>query len=444
MILTISKHGRSSRDCEFLATHLEKPENEFVKIAEIGNSAATDLRGVLADMQITRNASPQAKACLMHISINPARNHSEAALIKEAHRARLEFDKGERPYIILIHGKPRVNSSEGGRNFAEGSSNSAEGGSDTHAHLVIGMCNSAGKSLSDSMSIIRGEVCARLGEFELNEPATPSRHTPAVLKKLRERNLHEVASWLTAAHGETPEKPVSAISAATRQRAKRNGINLPLAKSEIVAAWQRTGDISGFKIELSKHGYAIEKGQKPHVWLIRDSAAELDLGAADRLLRIKRRQFHKMMEPAGEQGQSFIQPRGLSADGRPRQEIVGAGAINRRETDIAAAVTVAAGRGPVAAGSDRLHREVAGGTHSGTTQPARGNGADRLKDRYSYRKLERLRALRILAAAGGHLARMSNFTPTGFGHELGPDPLPLIWGLTDMWGIPIPPPRPRF
>jgi hypothetical protein len=137
---TTSKHGRSARDCRNLVRHLNKLENDFSKVLEIGNSAAVDLEGVIEDMVILKDGSV-AIAALHHVTVNPAVVCTEEALLKAAHAARLELDPdGARPFIILCHGKARQ----------------APNAANAHAHLVLGNVNAEGRcSSADNLRLVR-------------------------------------------------------------------------------------------------------------------------------------------------------------------------------------------------------------------------------------------------------------------------------------------------
>src|SRR5665213_80541 len=195
MNYTTSKHGRSTRDCRNLITHLNKPENHFSKILEIGNTAACDLNGVIEDMVILKNGS-SALAAFHHVTISPKIVASEAAILEAAHAIRCELDpNGERPYIIICHGKDRRDPTA----------------AKIHGHLVLANVNAEGRALDDFQSKIRSEVVARTLEHKwaaLGEPAGSSRHHTKVITRLRERNQHQVADWMIAQLGENPEVPV--------------------------------------------------------------------------------------------------------------------------------------------------------------------------------------------------------------------------------------------
>ena len=88
---------------------------------------------------------------------------------------------------------------------------------------------------------------------------------------------------------------VSAMSSATRQRAKRAGVNLPLAKADVTAAWAKTQEIVAFKAALAAAGYTIEAGKKANVWIVADKDGNT-IGTVDRLHRKKRHEVQQLME----------------------------------------------------------------------------------------------------------------------------------------------------
>lgn len=113
MFLTVVKHGRTKRDTTKLAAHVFKAEeNTFVELAQLGNTLATDLPGMLKDTLIARDGVSPGSPSVFHVTPNPARSCSQGALLRVAHMARLELDpESSRPFAIIIHGKPRASGS---------------------------------------------------------------------------------------------------------------------------------------------------------------------------------------------------------------------------------------------------------------------------------------------------------------------------------------------
>jgi hypothetical protein len=91
------------------------------------------------------------------------------------------------------------------------------------------------------------------------------------------------------------EKPMSAMSTTTRQRAKRLGLNLPGSKATIVAAWQASPDFVGFLEKVREAGFSIARGDKAGVWIVTDTEGR-SVGALDRLLRLRRQEIRERME----------------------------------------------------------------------------------------------------------------------------------------------------
>lgn len=342
MIINCSKHGRTRRDTARLAGHLYKTENDFVLLAEVGNTAAVDLAGVLRDMELLRDGAIPGAAAFHHFPLSPATNRTHAEILEAAHKVRMEFDPdGTRPYGVVIHGKPRA------------------GDNATGEHLVLGNFDDTGRAIQDRFTILRTERLAREIEYSWRQdspgaPAEPcglGRHHVSVLRALR-KSRPEVAAWLVNAHGERPEKPKSSISSASRNRAKRLDFNLPAARAAVQKLWAETLEIGAFRAALTSAGYEIASGTRPGVWVLRDTKNGFVLGALDRLLRLKRRAVRNMMmEMTDERKQRETQPGLGAADDRSRQEAVRPGQGNRH-----------------AAGSTEAVARVNGGTGSRTRQ----------------------------------------------------------------------------
>src|SRR6266702_1062274 len=351
MIVTCSSHGRSKKDCDAVVKHLLKTdENDFIKIAEIGNSSATTLDDVVQEMQLQRDSS-SALVSLHHLTINPGRNYTEAELLAAAHAMRRELDPDDqRPYIVVIHGKQRQAAvgPEGG-----------VVGSETHAHVLLGhvFC---GVPLTDRLSKRRTEMVARVCEYKFGEYCTLGPGHRYSIKRLRQE-APQIAEWMIDAHGENPEKPRSAISANTRQRAKRIGVDLPKAKASVVSAWQLSQEEPfAFRAALRADGLAIIAGAKTNVLLVVDADGNI-IGALDRLLRKKRHGvLHLLLENDNGISKTEIEHRERTADDRSATVQPGSG--DQRKADSIGAAADAAGTSRVARGrgSDRVHSSISG------------------------------------------------------------------------------------
>lgn len=294
MIITSVKHGRTSRDGVNLIRHLLKPENDYVHVARIGNSFAPDLFELALEMELYRDASPSL-AAFHHLTINPARNLARPQLLAAAEQVRLELDPdGVRPYAIVVHGKKRAE----------------KGGANEHAHVVLGHVSSTGKALRDSWVKIRTERVARELEFAYGEPATLGRHHKAVLKVLQKHSPN-VAAWLTRAFGQEPPKPTSSLTPGSRSRALKNDFNLPAAKATLRQLLAEGNGLADFRPRLEGAGYTIKPGEKRGVFVISDPNGYV-IGAADRLLKVRRATFKTMMEYSVEGPRNLVRSVGHS------------------------------------------------------------------------------------------------------------------------------------
>lgn len=391
MIINCSKHGRTRRDTAKLAAHLYKSENDFVLLAEVGNTAAMDLAGALRDMELLRDGAVPGAAAFHHFPLSPATDRTHAEILEAAYALRREFDPdGTRPFAVLIHGKERAGGADGR----------------VHGHFVLGNFDSEGRAVKDRFTKIRTERLAREIEYSWRQdspgsPAEPcglGRHHVSVLRALR-KSRPEVAAWLVDAHGEKPEKPKSAISSASRHRAKRHSFDLPAARAAVQKVWAETLEIGAFTTALASAGYEIAPGTKPGVWVLRDSKNGFVLGAVDRLLKLKRQAVRTMMmETTDERKQREAQPRLGAVDGRARAEALRPGQGHRHAAGSTQAVAgVDGGSGSRARErSGAPDRRIADQHFNRTARTGAASADTRPQARFSYRALDRKRAVRRL------------------------------------------------
>lgn len=439
-IITVSKHGRTRVDCNNLAAHLLKLENVYVAIAEIGNSAASNVRGVIEDMEIARDASTSS-ACLHHFSINPATPFTDEALVAAAHRVRLEFDKaGTRPYLILVHEKAWI-----GNEPARGKERKWDGNEKVrrHAHLVLGHV-ADGVALKDKFSKIRTEKIARQIEFDAGEPPTLGRHHKAVIAEL-EKTAPATAAWLRSAFGHNPAKPNSSMGSNSRQRAKRSGVSLPAVREKIRSLWSASTDKSAFIREMMASSLHVQPGQRKGVWIVQNQGTTL--GALDRLLGLKREEVRKLMETLDEESKRSIRQRHAS-ECSAGQRAVGAGA-KAFSADQRATAAPGTSRAP----GDR-QRERSGGENAlvvgrdlglatvawrdPTTLRSKAYTPHRISHRKGLILLRAASLARVMAIIAAHARHQAWLVP----NEIEVPSLTNPWA-TDIWGIPIQPRRPR-
>ena len=146
MIINCSKHGRTHQQTVNLSVHLYKAENDFVTLAEVGNTVAADLTSALHDMELLRDGAVPGAAAFHHFPISPATDRTDSEIIDAAHALRREFDPdGSRIYCIVIHGKARAGDAEGR----------------IHGHLILSNFDATGRAVKDAYTKLRTERVAR-------------------------------------------------------------------------------------------------------------------------------------------------------------------------------------------------------------------------------------------------------------------------------------------
>lgn len=422
MIITIVKHARTARDANALRRHVFKSEdNDYVDVAEIGNSLASDVQGVLDDALAYRDGAFPRSPAAFHITLNPARMCSRKTFLEAAHLARLELDpEDSRPYAIVVHGKAR-----------------ASGSGYLHGHLILGRYFE-GRALKENYSAIRLEKVSRLSErLILHEPAVLGRNHASVVRHLKKSDP-ETAAWLIEAHGESPEKPQTSYSSRTRSLAKRRGLNLPRARTQLKRLWETAGELPAFERAISRKGFIIEKGEKPGVLVVRHVESNLVLGSVDRLVKVNRRTIMEMFEHARRRADRFDESASRKEDLRADTEDP-----SRRARAEASAGIAARAAGGVRHGPDQIDHQSFGANSSEPAKPElshrKSNRATRSYSTYHHRQgLKVLRHLDLTALSklSSSLSRNTRARPRrGVRHD---DYLVR----KDIWGIAILP-KPR-
>jgi hypothetical protein len=266
MIIQHVRHGRTRRDAANLARHLgRRDDNEAVDIIDPAGLAASDIASALAAMQ--RLASKPNAAAFHHLSLSPGVDQSDADLRADARRVLSEMGAEDHAFVIVRHMKPSV-----------------AGRATSHVHLIVSHWGLSGKALNDGWLRLRLERLAREIEFDRCHPLTAGRHDKAIMKALRNKGRHDVADALQQRRPE--EAPRSAITSDKRQALKRQGISDVEARAAVAQAWKVSDNAQSFRAALEAAGLSLCQGRKAGVWIV--SNGEVEIGALDRLLRLKR------------------------------------------------------------------------------------------------------------------------------------------------------------
>lgn len=169
---------------------------------------------------------------------------------------------------------------------------------DVHWHVLVGEVDPAtGRVLRSSFDRLIHELVARVSEHRFGHAFVLGKHTKAVIKGLRKRNLACIADKLETLAGAATILPAEAFSHAQHQEKKRLGLDLPalrqIVKSAVNSATSRI-DLIG---KLEAAGMTLMPGDKPNTWIVRDHRGHL-IGALHRLASKRKYEIDQLMTHA--------------------------------------------------------------------------------------------------------------------------------------------------
>lgn len=222
MVIKGSSRGQSATDVRRLVDHLLADENESVEVAQIQGTAATDLRGALAEMRAVSFGSRTRKA-LYHASINVGRDE-DTAMARD--RWLEAVDELERHLGLIGHPRAVVVHLKRGRE---------------HVHVVWGRCDPVTlKCTSDSNNYRRHEECSRALEERFGLRPVVGAHTRLA---------------------DTP-RPVAAATHADLQAAERTGVAVADVAVRIRGAWAESANGREFAAALTRRGLCLATGRR--------------------------------------------------------------------------------------------------------------------------------------------------------------------------------------
>lgn len=267
MIITTRRHGRKPRDVRNLFNHLMRGED--AEVVGIGGVALSNAEAVLNYMQAMRNGT-RASVSLHHITLSPEEEIDDVQRDQMVRETLKSLGAEDHAWLLWHHEKIRY----------------AKGGGAPHFHLVVGHVGPDGKALDDGNSFRKLEAVARSLEVDWGHELTPSRRAIRVARDLVE-DRPDVAAAIVRAQGQ--ELPKSAMTSNSRAATLRQGVDLPKVRAEIATAWKTNGPEG-----VRKAGFEILSGKKPGVWIVVQNGFEL--GALDRLVRVKRAAIREAVE----------------------------------------------------------------------------------------------------------------------------------------------------
>ncbi|WP_111473969.1 relaxase/mobilization nuclease domain-containing protein [Methylobacterium sp. XJLW] len=399
-----------------LARHLLKGENHPTVSAPRG-LGSPDVFGQLQEL-VAQCAGGRTTRPVYHVHCSPDPGIADNAAARARFWALMEgeFDLARQPYCGVVHDKD-------GR---------------VHEHRVYALVRPSGSVIDLSHDYARREKCARIVEYEAGLAPVPSKHARSIAQALRKDGRHDVAGWLVAAGATRAERPIAKVTPGERRVEERTGVPLDDLRRAVFSAWQVSADGPGFVAALQARGLDLRHGREGPVVVDASGTAHLAtrlVGAGSRRLTgeriraaaVRARLNGLMLEGAGD---------GRRAD---RAAAGRDGNDSARHPGGAGAAGGGWGVGLRRPGGGDVRPDGGGG---GSHGQGRGAALDRLRVSTGARRVVMRRHLagfdvsldRYQAAAERARAaaeRLDDLADNGQTRGLA------LWGVTDIWGIPI-------
>ena len=253
MILKSSQRASARR----LADHLTNAhDNERVVVLSSRDLVrGDDVHHALAEM----DAISKGTSCTQHLHhamMNPAQSLTEDQWAQAWAVYEQEFDLENQPFIEVEHHKE-------GR---------------THRHRVYDRITEQMKAVEFSWSRVRNEKIARVLEHEFGHDMTVGKHNKAVMARLREEGMDQVADWMEHGKAHEQARPVAEKSHADHQIEKRTGLSKAEAEQAIRQCWDRSDSGHSLKAALEEDGLMLARGDRRGFVVLDQSGAAHSLG----------------------------------------------------------------------------------------------------------------------------------------------------------------------
>lgn len=286
MIITIVAHGRRRRDTAALLAHLSVTTGQRSRVVSMANVTGRDAAEAMRTMERLRDGSA-AEIAFHHLTINPVRRLSDGERDEAVRRIVAALGAADHPRVLWEHdGKAR-----------------SGGDCDQHFHLVLGHVGPGLRALRVGFSYARLEAVARSLEVDWGEPLTDTRRHGAVAGRLRAMRRDDVADAVEARRptDDPTRLPRSAMSSRTRGRAAAQGLDLPVLRHRIAAAYRSADTGDAARAALSEIKLSVVAADAIDTWLVTSGGAIV--GALDRLVREPRASVAARMARASDEAQ---------------------------------------------------------------------------------------------------------------------------------------------
>jgi len=387
-----------------LAHHLLKPENESVEVIPARGLGSPDLVGQVREL-VAMSLGGRTDRPVYHVHADPdleiADNDGARARFWALFEA--EFGLAGQPVCGAVHVKH-------GRR---------------HEHRVYSLVRPDGRVVDVGFDFARRERVARIVEHEFGMPGpTPSKHSRAIVRALREQGRGDVADWMEAAGATEAERPVARLSPTERLIQERTGVPLDDLRAAALEAWRVSDDGDSFFAALRERGLDLREGRSGAVVVDRSGTAHL----ATRLIGAGARREDGTRIPA-----AAVKARLAGLDLKTHGE-----SNDERGNRAGAQGAEAAPGGPD-------HRPGAGGDAGGAVPVGRASGPDECRGRDGGSSVDAaLARLAARPAAARLRARMRMLGPhrstalaTGLDAVRSGRWVTVPGQALDIWGLPI-------
>lgn len=166
---------------------------------------------------------------------------------------------------------------------------------DQHFHMLVSMVNPEnGKVMDVSHSYARIEKVCRTFEAKHGLDIVSGKHDRAVIAAVEDPEIREK---LQAAGIGDGKRPSAAFSSVTKERCKRQGIDVSDVKRDLRDAWSRCDGWQAFTAAIAGMGMVVRPGDKKPIPVIEKDGVVI--GSASRLLGIKKADLERHMSVSG-------------------------------------------------------------------------------------------------------------------------------------------------
>ena len=258
-------------------------------IAHVENADDNDeivvLRGTTADLLDAREDARSfgREYCVRHWIVSPSREATFEKMLEAVDALAAEFGFDPARVFARGHRKPKATAIE---TLFDG-----------HLHILVPEVVDpvTGRILSSSNDWLRGEKVGKILSHDWGEPFVESAKPTAILAALKRDGRGDVAAAYQAAFPEGGPRPVASFDAASQQRLKRKGLDLPALRVLVAGAFNRAASRTEFEANLLAHGLVCKVGEKPGVYMVEAMDGE-QIGSLARLAKVKKAALLKKME----------------------------------------------------------------------------------------------------------------------------------------------------